>query len=535
MNKENEFDRIAREKLAERSFTFQEGDWAAMEQLITQGRKRRGLGWWYTLAAVALIAPIAWYLLQEPATEAPALVQVPAAQPSDTANAPTQAPDRNNTTTSAERSTDTGHMAESSATPGSSPASASAQSAAVPEQQTSATGATTTQATTRPSPANTRTGNASLGTSPTIAQTAPPSSGAVPAEPHIQAASPNTSGTAVNVATAATTEANTAPLDNPPPVVQPDVPIAPGSEEPASTVAPSGGTEGTSGVTPVDAQSPLAPGNAPLAQDSTAPAPPTIVAKAVRPWALELTGLGGAWASAPRYSGTETDPWRNDVHSRLAPACGAEVALQRGWFGVGTGIHATTYSEAVQQERQQTSNTSVDTSYGLTPTPATITIIIDTIIQGPATYYVTQTIDTVLNVLTTEYDTTTTVTVLREGIDRVNRVSYVEVPLFLDLHTSAGRWTFGARGGPFVGFRTEQRTVLPGAEGANGNLADATFRSTVFGWSARVYARYRLTDRWSLGMEPGMRGSFGDVMDTPGIARRNSAWGAWLSLSYRLP
>ena len=145
------------------------------------------------------------------------------------------------------------------------------------------------------------------------------------------------------------------------------------------------------------------------------------------------------------------------------------------------------------------------------------------------------TIDTVLNVLTTEYDTTTTVTVLREGIDRVNRVSYVEVPLFLDLHTSAGRLTFGARGGPFVGFRTEQRTVLPGAEGANGNLADATFRSTVFGWSARVYARYRLTDRWSLGMEPGMRGSFGDVMDTPGIARRNSAWGAWLSLSYRLP
>lgn len=534
MNKENEFDRIAREKLAERSFTFQEGDWAAMEQLIAQGRKRRGLGWWYTLAAVALIAPIAWHLLQEPATEAPALVQVPAAQPSDTANAPTQAPDRNNTTTSAERSTDTGRMAESSSKPGSSPASAPAQSA-VAAQQTPATAAAKTHATTRPSPANKRTGNASLGTSPTMAQATPPSSGAAPAEPIAHAASSDASGAAVTVATAATTEANTAPLDNPPTLVQPDVPIAPGSEEPASAMAPSGGTETSSVVTPADAQSPLAPGNAPLAQDSTAAAPPTIVAKAVRPWALELTGLGGAWASAPRYSGTDTDPWRNDVHSRLAPAYGAEVALQRGWFGVGAGVHATTYSEAVQQERQQTSNTSVDTSFGLTPTPATITIIIDTIIQGPATYYVTQTIDTVLNVLTTEYDTTTTVTVLREGIDRVNRVSYVEVPLFLDLHTSAGRWTFGARGGPFVGFRTEQRTELPGAEGANGNLADATFRSTVFGWSGRVYARYRLTDRWSLGVEPGMRGSFGDVMDTPGIARRNSAWGAWLSLSYRLP
>lgn len=534
MNKENEFDRIAREKLAERSFTFQEGDWAAIEQLIAQGRKRRGLGWWYTLAAVALVAPIAWYVLQEPTTEAPALVHVPAAQPSDTANAPTQAPDRNNTTTSAERSTDAERMVESSAPLGSSPASAPAQSA-VPAQQAPATASGKTQATTRPRPANTRTGNASLGTSPTIAQATPPSSGAVPAEPIAHAASSDASEAAVTVATAATTEANTAPLDNPHPVVQPDVATAPGSEEPASAVAPSGETEGTSGVTPADAQSPLAPGNAPLAQDSTAAAPPTIVAKAVRPWALELTGLGGAWASAPRYSGTETDPWRNDVHSRLAPAYGAEVALQRGWFGVGTGVHATTYSEAVQQERQQTSNTSVDTSFGLTPTPATITIIIDTIIQGPATYYVTQTIDTVLNVLTTEYDTTTTVTVLREGIDRVNRVSYVEVPLFLDLHTSAGRWTFGARGGPFVGFRTEQRTELPGAEGANGNLADATFRSTVFGWSARVYARYRLTDRWSLGVEPGMRGSFGDVMDTPGITRRNSAWGAWLSLSYRLP
>ncbi len=310
MNKENEFDRIAREKLAERSFTFQEGDWAAMEQLIAQGRKRRGLGWWYTLAAVALIAPIAWYLLQEPATEAPALVQVPAAQPSDTANAHTQAPDRNNTTTSAERSTDTGRMAESSSKPGSSPASAPAQSA-VAAQQTPATAAAKTHATTRPSPANKRTGNASLGTSPTMAQATPPSSGAAPAEPIAHAASSDASGAAVTVATAATTEANTATLDNPPTLAQPDVPIAPGSEEPASAVAPSGGTEGTSGVTPADAQSPLAPGNAPLAQDSTAAAPPTIVAKAVRPWALELTGLGGAWASAPRYSGTVTDPWRS--------------------------------------------------------------------------------------------------------------------------------------------------------------------------------------------------------------------------------
>lgn len=534
MNKENEFDRIAREKLAERAFTFQEGDWAAMEQLIAQGRKRRGLGWWDTLAAVALIAPIACYLLQEPATEAPALVHVPAAQPMEPATTTTHGADHHNTTTHAERSADTERIAASSATPGSTPASTPAQNP-VSAPPTPATVAATTHATSRPSAAETRTGNSSPSVRATAAQAAPPSSGAAPAEPLLQAASPGASGTAVHVVTAATTAVNTAPLESPPPGVRPDATMAPGSEEPARAVAPSGGTEGTSSVTATDAQSPVAASSAPVAQDSTAAAPPTIVAKAVRPWAVELSGLGGAWASAPRYSGADTDPWRNDVHSRLAPAYGAEVALQRGSFGVGTGVHATTYSEAVQQERQQMSNTRIDTSYGLTPTPATITIIIDTIIQGPATYYVTQTIDTVLNVLTTAYDTTTTVTVLREGIDRVNRVSYVEVPLFLDLHTSAGRWTFGARGGPFVGFRTEQRSVLPGAEGANGNLADATFRSTVFGWSARAYARYRLTDRWSLGVEPGMRGSFGDVMNTQGITRRNSAWGAWLSLSYRLP
>lgn len=528
MSQEHAFDRIAREKLAERYFPFQEGDWQDMERLITARRRRPRAGWWFTLAAAGMLASLAWWLTRGDAVseQAPAGSGATAAIPANDHHIPHTPPVHVE-----QAAADVSPLPPTSAHADATDAQADAPST----KPSGSTDAARPHATDRPGAGTSNTGEERRPAHPgraavigaaqqdALNTTAPLSGQAMPGSAE---RAPGMDGGHVAGAQATGRDL---PVHDTPTRTAPDAP-APGT--PAGDAANDMATQGTTPSPPASVADSTKAGT----RDSTAAAsPPPTQLRPANPWMAELSGLGGLWWSAPRYAGTGTEQWRSDVQGRPAPGFGAELAFRRSWLGFGAGVQAVQYVEQLQQDRIERASTAVDTAYGLVPTEASVTIIIDTIQQGSITYYVTQTIDTTLNIVTTTYDTTTTVAVERAGIDRVNRSSYVEVPLFLDLRTSMGRWTLGARGGPFIGFRTMQRTQLPSADGINADLADGTFRSTVFGWTARVYARYRLTDRLSVGLEPGLRGSFGDVMDAQVIRRRNTSWGAWLSLSYRLP
>ena len=523
MNMDHEFDKAAREKLAGRSFTPGPGDWESMAELLATDRRRRRAGWWYTLAAAALLAPMAWLLLRGGGTAHGPVTQAPMAAP--VAPASTAAAVQAANTTPADAAGPAVEPMRPEAAPG-APAEHSAQHA---RQGSTADVPTAKRQRNRASSMGTvRTAN----NGPAMTVGPAPSTGAY--GPALRASGITAVTTRNEDATQRSGTSGDSAQSHPPPVAQ----TTAGAVAEAGPAAPERKDTTAQAAKPAtDVTDAIAAGTAvvaPARDSANTAAPPSIEAITMRPWAVEIAGLAGAWASAPGFAGAGTEPWRNDLRSRPSPGWGLEATFQRGWFGIGTGIQAVAYMEALRQDRIENSTTYVNTFYGLIQVPASITIVTDTIFQGSNTYYVTESVDTLLNVLTTDRDTTTTTTVQREGIDRVNRVSYVEIPLLLDLRASVGRWTLGARGGPHVALRTGQRTVLPDASGLNNAFADGTFRGAVAGWNVRLYARYRVCDRWSIGLEPGMRGSFGDVMDAQGISRRNAAWGAWLSVSHRL-
>jgi hypothetical protein len=133
-------------------------------------------------------------------------------------------------------------------------------------------------------------------------------------------------------------------------------------------------------------------------------------------------------------------------------------------------------------------------------------------------------------------DTTTTRVQLQEGIDRVNHVSYLELPLLLDGHVDAGHWRFGLRGGPTVGMLTGRRGSVPVTDPTGSiELSDQPFREYMFGWTVRAYIRYKLSDRWWLGIEPMMRGQLMNAYSTGDLTRRSTGLGVGFSVSYRLP
>jgi hypothetical protein len=136
-------------------------------------------------------------------------------------------------------------------------------------------------------------------------------------------------------------------------------------------------------------------------------------------------------------------------------------------------------------------------------------------------------------VLAPDADTSSTTTLVREGRTLVNRVSYFEVPLLLDAHLVQGRWHLGLRGGPTVGLLSGRRGAAPIGDGYT-DFGDMAFRQVLFGWTARAYLRYRFTAGWSLGVEPMLRGQFGNALQGDDLTRRSTAVGGLVSLSYRL-
>jgi hypothetical protein len=132
-------------------------------------------------------------------------------------------------------------------------------------------------------------------------------------------------------------------------------------------------------------------------------------------------------------------------------------------------------------------------------------------------------------------DSSETIVRLREARRTTNRVSYLEVPLLLDAHVVQGRWHLGLRGGPTLGLLSGRRGSLPGPGGEGyTELGQQAFRDVLFGWTARAYVRYRFNTGWSLGVEPMLRGQFGNGLESDALSRSSSAAGVMMSVSYRM-
>jgi|GEM_PF-521545 len=275
----------------------------------------------------------------------------------------------------------------------------------------------------------------------------------------------------------------------------------------------------------------------PTVNDTTAVAPeplsitPLITARS--PWQLSL--LGGAMNNTTRYSGANSEEWNGGVQKQWTANAGLELVHMGRNFGIGTGVHYSTYSEQIDISAKDRNTLGLRNFWYLNPIDTTILFITDTIQQNGQTYYTGQSISTTVNVLTQGTDSTTTTARIRDARSIRNKVSYVEVPLLLDAHLVQGRWNFGVCGGPTVGLLTGRKGSLPNSNGEGYTaLNDQPFREVVFGWTARAYVRYRFNAAWSIGVEPMVRGQLFNTLGSGDLSRKSTAHGGVLSLSYLL-
>ena len=243
-------------------------------------------------------------------------------------------------------------------------------------------------------------------------------------------------------------------------------------------------------------------------------------------WAWEIglhAGLGRTRLYPKDHVGTLTHGSGTDGMA------GVEVMRMGRHVGFGTGLHKACFGdEAVAQDRT-VYGSELKTVFFLSPVDTIVTTVVDTIVQGGITYYVTGQMDTTLLVLDSMVDTLTTSETIA-GFQRTERLCVVEVPLLVDLHTRVGRWSLGVRGGPTVGMITGANLVRTDGEGSWEREA---FSSPTFGYTARGYVRYAITPQLALGVEPALRGLLNDP--SPGLGLRPMSYGVVGSLSLRLP
>lgn len=278
-----------------------------------------------------------------------------------------------------------------------------------------------------------------------------------------------------------------------------------------------------------------------VASDSLATPPASIAplaqpeAKAVGNWGVEFSALGGMLNTTQAYTPHALLDPRSTSEGALAAAAGAEGMWMRPHWGFGVGLHYTTFAERINSERLATTSTDITYHYAVQSVETTLVVVTGTYVLDSVTYYTTTLKDTVLHVLTIDRDTVTTTIQKRAARQLMNTVSYLEIPLLVDAHTSAGRFTFGVRGGPTIGFLQQQHAALPNlTEDGYNELRRDQLRSTVLGYQARLYVRYRLCDAWSIGLEPVVRGQWGAMFGDALPVSKAAAYGAYLSVSYRL-
>lgn len=223
-----------------------------------------------------------------------------------------------------------------------------------------------------------------------------------------------------------------------------------------------------------------------------------------------------------------------DVSSDDALAFGAELMHMGRNVGFGFGVHHTSYNDRFTTPEQRTTAWEVTRNWYLQSIDTTILIITGTDTVNEQIIHTGFNVNTTVQVLRYSFDTTAIVSVRSPRAFSV-RTSYLEVPLLFDAHIVQGRWSFGVRGGPSIGLLTARSGSLPSEnDETDVPLREAAVQQWSLGWSARAYARYRFNSAWSVGIEPMARGQLMDAISGPVIARRSNAFGALLSLSYKL-
>lgn len=248
-----------------------------------------------------------------------------------------------------------------------------------------------------------------------------------------------------------------------------------------------------------------------------------------RPWPLEATLWAGPYSTNNKYSGGTSTEWIGGVNGEQAWDLGGELMVMRRNFGFGLGAHFASYKERFSQDEVLRHQQELRNSYFFNSIDTTVTIVVDTVIQNDTTYYVTQQINTTLNVLDWTTDTTVTTIREREAVATRNVASYFEIPLLLDAHLTQGRLRVGLRGGPTIGILSGHRGPLPGSS----NEGTVPFTDMVLGYTGRAYVRYSLGPAWSVGIEPGVRGHFGNALGSGDVVRRNASMGVTFGLTYR--
>jgi hypothetical protein len=552
MNSSNEFDELARQKLADRSFPFEEGHWQAAQEVLHAQRGGSTRGFWIVGAIALLLAGGgAWWWMQdgvvvekntiaaienEQEKSAVALEDNDAAKHQIIATTP-------NSQEAGERS-----VSEVRAT-----TSVGKVESEQPER-------TTGQVPTRAQNARTvsegsSTGTRATGTSgaatPSTEQEVSRSLDAMTTRPEIRdteqtdearnielIASESTAPPIQEKSSLTAEEMPIGPAGTPEEATDPNIAVVvdatqvdTSAEEILTQSEPASIDEATS-----DAESANV-GTTEQPQDSAdiaSPEPLQLPLVAPNsPW--EIGVLGGIFSTTSSFRGANSADWNSNVTRQRTASVGAEVMHMGSNFGLGLGLHYGSYAERIAVGEVKSTVTEVDRFWYLSPEQQTVLIITDTIVQGSDSFFVGDTVTTTIDVLTQGFDTTTTITQQRAARELYNRVNYLEIPLLLDAHLVQGRWSIGLRGGPTLGILTGRSGYLPNnSNDGYTDFSDQAFRELVLGYTARAYIRYRWNAAWSIGLEPAIRGQLMNSLDEGPLDRRSSAFGGMLSLSYRL-
>lgn len=269
-----------------------------------------------------------------------------------------------------------------------------------------------------------------------------------------------------------------------------------------------------------------------IAADATS-IDPALLTLPRKPWELGL--VAGPFNSDARYTGDGSAAIQEATGPMRTHMAGIELMHMGRRLGIGTGLYHGTHAERARFDAVERTVTSVDHYWYLLPVDTSILVITDTVLINGQPHYEGHQVPTTIQVITQGADTTTSTQALRNARTIVNRTSYLEIPLLLDVHLVQGRWTLGLRGGPTLGLLTKHRVTLPLDDDTGyAELGSEAFRSMVAGYTARAYIRYRWNAAWSVGIEPTLRGQWMNSLSEGLLERRARATGVMMSLTYRL-
>lgn len=551
MNSNEEFDELARRKLEERAFPYQEGDWQAARALIDAGRKGRRIWPWALGTAVVLFSGSLWLGHSEAVRTAVPLAE--ARNAVATTSEEHSLPGTGEAAAVARAESEIIALHPIGQEPAAAPADhtgspATTALAAMPSgqpQQTRPAAAPVREALAphRPRPAAKEgrrtetpaliTGNGHVerrvaSNTERGSTTDAPQAGNAQDRPAAHAWE-----TPVQEDAAETGEASHRPERPTPNTSGSTVKTTLLSVHDSTAQANGTGKPGTAAPTQArqDSTVQLVPTDPDTMAATSAPATPPIVPEHA-PWEIGI--LVGISETRNRYSGGNSETWSDNLQAARSLSIGAELMHMGKYLGLGAGLHYGSYTERLHAPAVDRSNMSFLDHWYLLAVDTTILAITDTL-PGTPPEYVGSPGPTTVNVLTQTTDTVIGQEHLRDARDQVNRVSYLEVPLLLDVHAVQGRWSLGLRGGPTLGLLTGRRGAVPNATG-DGYLSftEQPFRELVPGYTARAYVRYRFNAAWSVGIEPGMRGLLSNSLGEGTLVRRSSALGVMMSLSYRL-